>query len=251
MTQKRKTIKIKNLHVSTTDGKKILNGISLNINSGEIHAIMGSNGGGKSTLAQVLMGHPGYQIDSGKITLNGKDLSKMTPDKRSKAGLFLGFQYPVEVTGVNFAGFLRMALNSKKRGKNKVSPIAFRKELNKKAKKLAFVDNIDTRFLNEGFSGGEKKKSEILQLSVLQPKFAILDEPDSGLDIDALKYIASAIVNLDFSIGIVLITHYQRILNFIKPDFVHILVNGKIVKSGNADLAKKIEKEGYEKYTKK
>ena len=243
-------LKITNLHASTIDGKKILQGIDLSVKTGEIHAVMGPNGGGKSTLAQVLMGHPGYKISKGKITLNSKNLTNISPDTRAKAGLFLGFQYPVEVAGVNFAGFLRMAVNEKAKKTDRVSPIAFRKDLTEKAKKLSFVDDISLRSLNEGFSGGEKKKSEILQLSILKPKFAILDEPDSGLDVDALKYIAKAISALDYPLGLILITHYQRILNYIKPDKVHILVGGKIIKTGDAKLAKEIEKKGYEKYIK-
>lgn len=241
---------INNLHASTTDGKQILNGVNLNIKRGEIHAVMGPNGSGKSTLAQVLMGSPGYKVTKGKVILNGKDLTNLPTNIRAKEGLFLAFQYPIEVAGVNFAGFLRMALNEKSQNENKVSPIAFRKDLNEQAKKLAFSDDISIRSLNEGFSGGEKKKSEILQLSVLKPKFAILDEPDSGLDVDALKYIAKVVLSLDKTLGILLITHYQRILNYIKPDKVHILLGGKIVLTGNAELAKNIERNGYEKYIK-
>ena len=247
---KKGKLRIENLHASTSEGKKILHGVNLSIASGKIHAVMGPNGSGKSTLAQILMGHPGYKITKGKIVLNGKNIAKMSPDKRAKMGLFLGFQYPVEVAGVNFAGFLRMAVNEKASKNSKVSPIAFRKDLSEKAKDMALTEDISTRFLNEGFSGGEKKKSEVLQLAILKPKFAILDEPDSGLDVDALKYISRTIANLDYSLGLVLITHYQRILNYIKPDKVHILVKGKIVQTGNAKLAKDIEKKGYEQYTK-
>lgn len=241
---------ISNLHVETTDGKKILNGVSLTINPGEIHAIMGPNGGGKSTFAQALMGHPGYVITEGKIELNGVNITSLSPDQRAKAGLFLGFQYPVEVTGVNFGNFLRMAINeNKKEGDKKVSPIAFRNALEPISKELGFSDEIAKRFLNQGFSGGEKKKAEILQLSLLKPAFAVLDEPDSGLDVDALRYIAKAINNLDYPLGLVLITHYQRILHYIKPQFVHVVVGGKIVESGDGSLAKRIEESGYEGYT--
>ena len=177
----RDSLIIKNLHVETTDGKKILNGVSLTIKQGEIHAIMGPNGGGKSTFAQALMGHPGYVITEGKIELNGVDITSLSPDQRAKAGLFLGFQYPVEVAGVNFGNFLRMAINeNKKEGEKKVSPIAFRNQLEPIANELGFSDEIVKRFLNQGFSGGEKKKAEILQLSLLKPAFAVLDEPDSG-----------------------------------------------------------------------
>ncbi len=239
---------IKNLFARTVDGKEILKGVSLTIKQKEIHVIMGPNGGGKSTLALAIMGHPGFIVTKGEILVNGKNIIKLSPDKRAKLGLFLGFQYPVEVPGVNFSKFLRMALNEDKKPKEKISPIAFRNLVADKAKQLALSEDITRRFLNEGFSGGEKKKAEILQLSLLKPKFAILDEPDSGLDVDALKYIAKTIVNLDFPVGIVLITHYQRILHYLRPDFVHVLVGGKIVKSGNSKLAEQIEKDGYEGY---
>lgn len=240
---------IKNLHAETIDGKKILNGVSLTVKKGEIHAIMGPNGGGKSTLAQVLMGHPHYVVTKGTITVDRKDITSLSPDQRAKAGLFLGFQYPVEVTGVNYASFLRMAINeNKKNGEKKLSPIAFRNQLNEHAETLAFHDDLTKRSLNEGFSGGEKKKAEILQMAMLKPEFAVLDEPDSGLDVDALKYIAQAINDLDYQPGIVLITHYQRILHYVKPDFVHVMIKGKIAKSGGHVLAKEIEESGYEKY---
>lgn len=242
------TLVISNLHAETTDHRSILNGVNLKIGGGEIHAVMGPNGGGKSTLAQTLMGHPGYRITRGKILLSGKDITELAPDQRAKLGIFLGFQYPVEVAGVNFASFLRMAVNENK--KDKISPIEFRRELASHATRLAFSDDMTTRSLNEGFSGGEKKKSEILQLVILKPKFAILDEPDSGLDVDALKYIASTIKTMEKPPGLLLITHYQRILSYLKPDFVHILIKGKIIKSGGADLAINIEKTGYEKYQK-
>ena len=240
---------IKDLHAATKEGKVILRGISLTIKKGEIHAVMGPNGGGKSTLAQVLMGHPDYVITKGSITVNGTDITAMTPDKRAKQGLFLGFQYPVEITGVNFGNFLRMAVNENL-GKDtkKISPIAFRNQVEPIAKKLGFSEDIAKRFLNQGFSGGEKKKAEILQLSLLKPEFAILDEPDSGLDVDALRYIGKTITSLNYSFGLLLITHYQRILYYIKPHFVHIVVNGKIVKSGSSDLAKETEERGYEHY---
>ena len=250
------TLIITNLHAGTKEGKEILRGISLTIKKGEIHAVMGPNGGGKSTLAQVLMGHPDYVVTKGKIVLNGVDITHMTPDQRAKEGLFLGFQYPVEITGVNFGNFLRMAVNEKRdlglrtRDKKKVSPIAFRNEVEPIAKKLGFSEDIVKRFLNQGFSGGEKKKAEILQLAMLRPDFAILDEPDSGLDVDALRYIGNAVGDMDYSFGLLLITHYQRILHYIKPQFVHIVVGGKIVKSGDSNLAKETEEKGYEKYLK-
>jgi len=251
-----KNLTIQNLYAGTIDGKEILHGVSLTIKQGEIHAIMGPNGGGKSTLAQVLMGHPGYKITRGKIEVNGVDITNLAPNLRAKNGLFLGFQYPVEVAGVNFASFLRMAINENqesriknldKNGK-KISPIAFRNLLTEQAKKLAFHDDLTLRSLNEGFSGGEKKKAEILQLALLKPDYAVLDEPDSGLDVDALKYIAKTIMSLGYPIGLILITHYQRILHYIKPDFVHIIISGKLVKSGKAALAKEIEESGYERY---
>jgi len=246
-----KSLQITNLHAGTVEGKKILNGVNLKVKPGEVHAIMGPNGGGKSTLSQVLMGHPSYAITKGNIKINSNDITELTPDLRAKSGLFLGFQYPVEVSGVNFASFLRLAVkeNKKIEAKN-MSPIAFRKFINEKAKKLAFQDDLTTRALNEGFSGGEKKKAEVLQLQLLKPDYAILDEPDSGLDVDALRYISKAILSLDYPLGLVLITHYQRILRYIKPDFVHIMIKGKIVKSGDSVLAKEIEKNGYEKYIK-
>ncbi|HEX8966060.1 MAG TPA: Fe-S cluster assembly ATPase SufC [Patescibacteria group bacterium] len=240
---------IEDLHVQTVEGKQILNGVSLTVKKGEIHAIMGPNGGGKSTLSAALMGHPGYVITQGKVTLNGVDITNLSPDQKAKQGLFLGFQYPVEIAGVNFSSFLRMAMNEKKKdGEKKISPIAFKNKLLDEAKTLSFRDDITKRSLNEGFSGGEKKKAEILQLAMLKPEFAILDEPDSGLDVDALKYIANKINDLDYELGLILITHYQRILKYIKPHFVHVLVKGKIVKSGNAKLAQLIEQSGYEKY---
>ncbi len=248
------TLVITNLHAGTKEGKEILQGISLTIKKGEIHAIMGPNGGGKSTFAQVLMGHPDYVITKGVIRLNGKNITMMTPDQRAKQGLFLGFQYPVEIAGVNFGNFLRMAINEQRdltlgtRVKKKVSPIAFRNQVEPIAKSLGFSEEVVKRFLNQGFSGGEKKKAEILQLAMLRPDFAILDEPDSGLDVDALRYIGDVIQSLDYPFGLLLITHYQRILHYIKPHFVHIVVKGKIVKSGDANLAKEVEETGYEQY---
>lgn len=239
---------ITDLHVETADGKKILNGISLTIHKGEVHAIMGPNGSGKTTFSQALMGNPGFVVTKGSITLNGEDITYVSPDTRAKKGLFLSFQYPVEISGVAFGNFLRLALNEKLKAKNEsISPIAFRKLLLEKSKQLAFAEDFVNRSLNEGFSGGEKKKAEIVQMSILKPDFAILDEPDSGLDVDALKYIAKGIKALDYPFGLLLITHYQRILDYITPDYVHILVNGKIVKSGDSTLPQQIEKDGYER----
>jgi Fe-S cluster assembly ATP-binding protein len=247
----KKILQITNLHVQTVEGKKILNGISLTIQQGEIHAIMGPNGGGKSTFAQVVMGHPQYVITKGTIILNGIDLTKRPPDERAKAGLFLGFQYPVEIAGVNLGNFLRMSINEKKSvSEKKLSPIAFRQEVEPITKILGFPKDIVKRSLNEGFSGGEKKKAEILQLAMLKPSFAILDEPDSGLDVDALRYIGTAINQLDYPLGLLLITHYQRILQYIKPQFVHVVIDGKIILSGDQMLAKEIEEKGYEQFSK-
>ncbi len=250
-----KQLIIRDLHAGINNGKEILKGVSLTVKPGEIHAIMGPNGGGKSTMAQVMMGHPDYKITHGTILLNGTDITHISPDERSKKGLFLGFQYPVEVSGVNFASFMRMILKEKNLNNKKseniksLSPIAFRTMLNENGKKLAFNDDLSGRALNEGFSGGEKKKAEILQLCLLKPDFAVLDEPDSGLDVDALRYISEAIMSLNYPLGLILITHYQRILEYIKPHFVHIMVQGKLVKSGSAALAREIEKKGYEQFT--
>ncbi len=243
------TLTITDLHVRIVDGKDILRGVSLTVKKGEIHAIMGPNGGGKSTLAQALMGHPGYEITQGKIELNGTDITVLPPNERGKLGLFLGFQYPVEVAGVNFGNYLRMAINEQKKpDEKKLSPIAFRNQLAEVAETLGFSDELAKRALNEGFSGGEKKKAEVLQLSMLKPQFAVLDEPDSGLDVDALQHIAKGINGLDHKMGLVLITHYQRILKHIKPDYVHIIIKGKIVKSGDSKLAEEIETSGYAKF---
>lgn len=244
-------LRLKNIHAAIKNGKKILNGVDLEVKQGEVHAIMGPNGSGKSTFSQVLMGHPSYILEKGKILIDKKNITDLTPDLKSKEGLFLGFQYPVEVAGVNFGNFLRMAYNEQRSSSNgkKMTPIAFRNEVSEKVKPLGFSGDIYKRSLNEGFSGGEKKKAEILQMTILKPKFVILDEPDSGLDVDALRKIGQTLSNLDFPVGLIIITHYQRILHYIKPDFVHIMVNGKIIKSGNYELAEEIEENGYEAYT--
>ncbi|MBU5537573.1 MAG: Fe-S cluster assembly ATPase SufC [Candidatus Aenigmatarchaeota archaeon] len=236
-------LEIKDLHVSI-EGKKILNGISLKIKEGELHALMGPNGSGKSTLAYVLMGHPKYKIDSGEIIFHGENIINLTPDKRAKLGLFLGFQYPTEVPGVTFKNFLWTAYKTLNNG---ASYVDFNEILDEKLELLEIDKSFVLRYLNEGFSGGEKKRSEILQLAVLNPKIAVLDETDSGLDVDSLKIVANGIKKLNENgMGILLITHYQRILNYILPDFVHVMTDGKIVKSGGHDLAKEIEEKGYE-----
>ena len=241
------TLEIKNLHASV-DGKKILNGVSLTLKSGEVHAIMGPNGSGKSTLSFVLMGHPKYKIDSGEILFDGQSMKDLPADKRAKLGLFLGFQYPSEVSGVSVFNFLRTTYNSM-HGKD-IAVMDFNKMLKEKVSALNIGDEMIKRNLNEGFSGGEKKKSEILQLAVLEPKIAVLDEPDSGTDIDALKLVAAGIkaVAEKNKTGILLITHYNRILQHVRPDAVHIFIDGKIVKSGTAELADEVEKNGYEVY---
>lgn len=240
-------LEVKDLHVKIED-KEILKGVSLAVDKGEVVAIMGPNGSGKSTLAYALMGHPRYEITKGRIFLNGEDVTEMEADKRAKKGLFLSFQYPQEIAGVSVSNFLRTALNSK-RGGNKISVPDFHKLLQEKMSLLKFDRSFALRYLNEGFSGGEKKKAEILQMAVLQPTIGILDETDSGLDIDSLKIVANGINKLKGpNMGILLITHYQRILNYITPDKVHVVVDGKIVKSGGKELALEVEEKGYQEH---
>lgn len=241
---------INNLQVSVEE-TEILKGVDLTIKSGEVHAVMGPNGTGKSTLAYALMGHPKYIITEGEATLDGKDLLDLDPSERSKLGLFLAFQYPVAVPGVSVANFLRTAINAHRKGQNPedkgISIPDFRKKLKEKMALLDMDESFAGRYLNDGFSGGEKKRVEILQMATLEPKFSILDETDSGLDIDALKIVAhgiSAIKKEDQ--GVLVITHYQRILNYITPDFVHVMLNGRIVESGGPELALRLEEEGYE-----
>ena len=237
-------LEIKDLHVSI-DGKEILKGITLTVRKGEIAALMGPNGSGKSTLAYALMGHPNYTINSGKIFFKGIDIVEMPPNERAKLGMFLSFQYPAEISGVTVSNFLRTALNEKK---GKPIPIPeFHKLLKEKMALLKVKDAFATRYLNEGFSGGEKKRAEILQMAVLQPELAILDETDSGLDIDALKAVSEGVNQLHGpGLGILIITHYQRILSYIKPDTVHVMIDGRIVKSGHGELAKELEAKGYD-----
>ncbi len=241
-------LEIKELH-ARIEGKKILNGVSLRIRSGETHAIMGPNGSGKSTLSNVLMGHPKYLVDSGDILLDGKSLLDQTTDQRARAGLFLAFQYPQEVAGVSFASFLRNASASVHPESKKVPVRQFVGQVQQEMADLKMDPGFIDRYLNEGFSGGEKKRGEILQMALLKPKFAILDETDSGLDVDALRIVSGAINKIAQTekTGLLLITHYQRILKYVKPDFVHVMVGGKIIKSGTGALAEELEKEGYEK----
>ncbi|OCA84824.1 Fe-S cluster assembly ATPase SufC [Pradoshia sp. D12] len=237
---------IKDLHVSI-EGKEILKGVNLEVKGGEIHAIMGPNGTGKSTLSSAIMGHPKYEVTSGSITMDGEDVLEMEVDERARAGLFLAMQYPSEITGVTNADFMRSAINSKREEGDEISLMKFIKEMDKKMDLLEMDQDMAQRYLNEGFSGGEKKRNEILQLLMLQPAIAILDEIDSGLDIDALKVVSKGINqmrNEDF--GCLMITHYQRLLNYITPDYVHVMMQGKIVKSGGAELAQRLEAEGYD-----
>lgn len=237
-------LEIKDLCVSVA-GKKILNGVNLKIKQGELHALMGPNGSGKSTLSYALMGHPKYKIEGGEILIDGEDITQFKPDKRAKLGLFLGFQYPTEVPGVTLKNFLWKTYRSLNNGNS--SFVEFNEMFSGKLRELGMGENFAARYLNEGFSGGEKKRAEVLQLSILKPKIAIMDEIDSGTDVDALKIVANGLKKVvEENTGVLLITHYQRILNLVKPDFVHVLVDGKIVKSGDYNLAKEIEEKGYE-----
>jgi Fe-S cluster assembly ATP-binding protein len=241
---------IKNLHVNVED-TAILKGVDLTINSGEIHAIMGPNGTGKSTLAYALMGHPKFEIIEGEAFLDGVNLLALDPDERSQEGLFLAFQYPVAVPGVSVANFLRTAINAQRKARDPedkgISIPDFRKLLRSKMALLKMDESFAGRYLNDGFSGGEKKRVEILQMAALNPKFAILDETDSGLDIDALKIVADGVnSSKNDNQGVLLITHYQRILNYIEPDHVHVMLDGRIVESGGPELAHRLEDEGYE-----
>lgn len=241
-------LKIKNL-CATVENKPILKGLTLTINPGEIHAIMGPNGAGKSTLARVLAGHPAYEITSGEVFFKGQDLLALEPQERAHAGLFMSFQYPVEIPGVSNMEFLRIAYNAKRKAQNKPEMAAadFEQLLEAKMAEIEVKQEFKDRNLNEGFSGGEKKRNEILQMAVLSPELAILDETDSGLDIDAMRIVARGVLHLmNDQVGLMLITHYQRLLEYIKPHFVHVMLDGKIVQSGGPELALKLEKKGYD-----
>jgi len=242
------TLEIKNLYVAV-EGKEILKGITLTLEEGKVQALMGPNGSGKSTLAQVLMGHPKYEVTQGKILLNGEDITEAAPDERARKGLFLSFQYPKEIAGVSLSNFLRAAYNAlrEKRQEKKLSVVEFYRLLQEKMKVLQVDPAFGSRSVNEGFSGGEKKKAEILQLLVLEPRFAILDETDSGLDVDSLRIVAEGINTIKGpQRGILLITHYHRILDYVTPDVVHVMKEGQIVKTGGKELARQIETEGFE-----
>jgi len=241
-------LEIKNLHAGI-DGKEILKGLNLQINTGEVHAIMGPNGSGKSTLAKVLAGHPSYKITKGEVIYEGKNLLELEPDERAREGIFMAFQYPVEVPGVSNSQFLRLAYNEKMKhlGEEELDPLEFNDYLKEKAKVVDMNSEFFKRSVNVGFSGGEKKRNEILQMAVLQPKLALLDETDSGLDIDALRIVAEGVNKLrSEDNAIILVTHYQRLLNYIEPDFVHVLAGGKIVKEGGKELALELEEKGYD-----
>jgi Fe-S cluster assembly ATP-binding protein len=248
---------VENLHVNIED-KEILKGVNLTVNAGEIHALMGPNGSGKSTLAYVVAGHPSYEVTEGSIRYFGEDIFELEPDERARKGIFLAFQYPTVIPGVSMANFLRMAVTNTRKARaeeitenggtaQKFTPREFRRLMKEKMAMLKMDDAFATRYLNEGFSGGEKKRAEILQMALLEPKLAIMDETDSGLDIDALRVVSEGVNTLTTpDMGIVLITHYQRLLNHIKPHFVHIMMNGRIVKEGGPELALELEEKGYE-----
>jgi len=249
---------IRDVHVAV-EGREILKGVNLAVHQGETHALMGPNGSGKSTLASALMGHPTYEVTRGEVLLDGENILEVSPDERAKKGLFLAFQYPMSIPGVSVANFLRLAYGAVSKPdetvpepyRKRLSAREFRQLLRDKLGLLKMDESMLTRYLNEGFSGGEKKRAEILQMAVLQPRFAVLDETDSGLDIDALRVVADGVnAQRNGELGVLLITHYQRLLNYIKPDFVHVLVNGRIVKEGGPELALELEEKGYEQIIK-
>jgi Fe-S cluster assembly ATP-binding protein len=253
VTKKVADFEIKGLRVSV-EGKEILKGISLGISKGEVHAVMGPNGSGKSTLSHALMGHPGYTIDGGEVLFKGQNVLELEPDERARLGMFLAFQYPVVVPGISMTNFLRTALNAKRGydGKDKskmITPKEFRAMLKDQLEVLHMDDSFLGRYINDGFSGGEKKRAEILQMAMLRPEIAILDETDSGLDIDSIKFVAEAVNRLRGpDLGILIITHYTRVLDYIKPDFVHVLVDGNFVLSGGPEIAASLEKTGYSQW---
>jgi Fe-S cluster assembly ATP-binding protein len=241
-------LEIRNLHARIGENE-ILKGISLTVKKGEVHAIMGPNGSGKSTLAKVLAGHPSYEVTEGEVLYEGRNLLELAPDERAREGIFLAFQYPIEVPGVSNAQFLRLAYNEKRKhlGEEELDPLEFKDLLKERAKIVEMEASFMSRSVNEGFSGGEKKRNEILQMAVLEPKLAVLDETDSGLDIDALRVVAGGVNQLRNSENaIILVTHYQRLLNYIVPDFVHVLSGGRIVKEGGKELALELEAKGYD-----
>ena len=247
-------LEIKNLHVATEDGTEIVRGLDLAVNSNEVHAMMGPNGSGKSTLAYALMGHPAYEITEGDILIDGESILELGADERAQRGLFLAFQYPHAVPGVTVASFLRTAVNAQRKAANggEDDPVKipeFRKQLTASMEQLKVPKEMAGRYLNDGFSGGEKKRVEILQMAMLSPRIAVLDETDSGLDIDALRIVAGGVRGLvGPEMGALVITHYQRILNYIKPDFVHVFVDGRIVREGGPELAEQLEADGYEAF---
>jgi Fe-S cluster assembly ATP-binding protein len=247
-------LKLENLHVALEDGTEIVKGVDLDVDTNEVHAIMGPNGSGKSTLAYALMGHPAYEITDGRLLFDGDDVTELGADERAQRGLFLAFQYPHAIPGVTVTSFLRSAINAVRKARNDGTddPIAipeFRKELLSQMDRLKVSRELASRYLNDGFSGGEKKRVEILQMAMLKPRIAVLDETDSGLDIDALRVVASGVNELvGPDMGALVITHYQRILNYVKPDHVHVFVDGRIVESGGAELAQQLEAEGYDPF---
>ncbi len=241
------SLEIKNLHVSIKGDKEIVKGLTLTINSGEIHAIMGPNGTGKSTLSKAIAGHPDYEVTSGEVLLDGKSVMDMEPDERARAGIFLAFQYPSEIPGVSIANFLRAAVQARMTEGEELDASGYYKRLYSKMDMLKIDRKFTSRSVNEGFSGGEKKRCEILQMAMLEPQFALMDETDSGLDIDALRIVADGVNQLRGpKLGVLLITHYQRLLNYIVPDFVHVMYDGRIVKSGDKSLALQLEAKGYD-----
>ena len=238
------TLEVRGLH-ATVEGKEILRGIDLTVRQGEIHALMGPNGSGKSTLSNVIMGRPGYVVTDGTVLLNGEEITALIADERAKQGLFLAMQYPTEIPGVSVVNFLRTAYNSIKGGQ--VSALEFRKHMKTQMERLGVEDSMVQRYVNQGFSGGEKKRNEVLQLAVLEPAIALLDETDSGLDIDSLKLVAESVNDLAGpDLGVLIITHYQRMLNYITPAFVHVMMQGRIVRSGGPELSHQLEDKGYE-----